>query len=127
MIGGCRASEAEPEEVMDLKGTMWITTLIEGDRVDEQVQSTIAFEDESRIVGKSGCNRYFGMAKIDGSAITFASLGMTRMACPEPVMDQEMRFLEALERSKRFEVQEGVLLMLGDGKEPLLRFSQIKK
>jgi heat shock protein HslJ len=49
--------------------------------------------------------------------------------CPDTLMDQEQRFLQALSISKRFELtHEGqILLIYADASEPVLRFSKIIK
>jgi heat shock protein HslJ len=58
---------------------------------------------EGRFTGHSGCNRYFASVKEEHGAgqITVGPVGGTRMACPEPVMAVETRFLEQLGRVKR--------------------------
>jgi len=87
----------------DLDGTMWRAVEIGGRPVLEGVEATAAFSD-GEVVGSSSCNSYTGEydaepAFPDGSQdpeISITNVGGTEMACEEPVMDQEARFVEAL-------------------------------
>lgn len=68
---------------------------------------------EGRFTGHSGCNRYFAAVKEGPEAgqITVGPVGGTRMACPEPEVAVETRFLAQLGRVKRFGFS-GVRLLL---------------
>ena len=69
----------------------------------EEPEVTLMFKD-GRFVGNGGCNRYFAAAKegdMPGEVIV-GPAGATRMACPEPAMAVEARFLEQLGRVKKF-------------------------
>jgi heat shock protein HslJ len=72
-------------------------------RDNDNVQATLAFPEASKVSGKGSCNRFFGPAKIDGNAIQLGPLGSTRMACSEAVMNQETKYLNALQTAERFE------------------------
>ena len=109
---------------MNLVGTSWLAEDIDGRGVVDNLQSTLRFDTDGRVSGMAGCNRYFGVATVDGGSISFGALGATRMACPPAIMDQEDRFLMALEKAKRFETRNGLLYVYGDGQAPLLRFSR---
>ena len=77
------------------------------------------------VSGFGGCNRYFGDAEIDGDKIRFGALGATRMACPAAVMDQESRFLAALELVRRWRVEPtGLLHLLDEDGVTVVRFSR---
>ena len=69
-----------------------------------------------RMVGYSGCNRFFGdyTAGDDGSLSLSEPLGMTEMACPEPVMDLETTLMEALANASGYSL---------DGAELTIRFA----
>lgn len=87
----------------DLDGTMWRAVQIGGRPVLESVEATAAFSD-GEVSGSSSCNSYTGEYDAeppfpDGSGnpgISITNVGGTEMACEEPVMDQEARFVEAL-------------------------------
>jgi heat shock protein HslJ len=56
-----------------------------------------------RITGSGGCNQFMGSYKTTGDSLTIGALGATRKACPEPIMDQEMLFMNALQGAQRYE------------------------
>ena len=113
----------------DLLGTTWLAEDIDGRGVVDRARSTMDFTKAGQVSGLAACNRYLGPVSLSGDAITFGNLAATRMMCPDTLMDQEQRFLQALSMSKRFELtNEGrILLIYADGSEPGLRFSKIIK
>lgn len=66
------------------------------------------FTAEGRVSGTSGCNSYSGGYKLEGTSIVFSSMAGTRKMCAEPegVMEQEMKFLQALEKSAVYSIHE---------------------
>ncbi len=72
----------------------------------------IQFGSDGRVSGNSGCNRFTGgyEAAEDGS-IKIGPLAATRMACPEPEMAAEAKFLAMLDAVRRFE-RDGIRLSL---------------
>jgi heat shock protein HslJ len=76
--------------------------------------------------GERVCNRFFGPAEITGSTIELGPLGSTRMACPEAVMNQETKYLDALQAAERFEWKDPYLLIYCNGFEKPLRFTRMK-
>ena len=61
---------------------------------------TVRFAD-GRASGFSGCNRFTGGFKREGDTLTVGPLGGTMMACPEPRMTVEKRFLDGLAGAHR--------------------------
>ncbi|NWG54429.1 MAG: META domain-containing protein [Hydrogenophilaceae bacterium] len=84
---------------------------------------TIAFEGD-RVAGFAGCNRYFAAIEQDPNvARYFTGIGATRMACPEPAMSLETRFLARLGETMSVRVVDGVLVFFGDEEVELMRFA----
>jgi heat shock protein HslJ len=81
----------------DLRGPVWTLVAIGPDgQVSDHPQIDIQFSDD-RVEGSGGCNEYFGT--VTGEApgkLSFSAMGTTMMACPEPVMDLERRYLHTL-------------------------------
>ena len=111
----------------DLLGSAWLADDIGGRGVIDRVQSTLEFAKPGQVGGVAGCNRYFGPVTLEGDAVAFGNLASTRMMCPDALMDQERRFLEALAEARRLALShEGqVLQMYADDGTPVLRFSRI--
>ena len=113
---GCQAvaPTAEPlAAAFALVGSAWIAEEIEGRRVLDHVQSTLTFESAERIVGSTGCNRYFAPLQVSGMALRIGMGGSTRRACPPEVVDQESRFLAALDAVRTYR-RDGSTLLLSD-------------
>jgi putative lipoprotein len=97
-----------------LEGTAWLAEEIDGGGVAERVQSTLIFDAGQKVAGRAACNRYFGTYQQSDDVVEIKPGGMTRMACPPAVMDQEDRFLAALAAVRKAR-REGDKLMLLDG------------
>lgn len=84
---------------------------------------TLSFtENESRISGFGGCNRYFGSCNKAGNRISFTGVGSTKMYCQE-TMSVEDNFFKLLNEVDAFDVQ-GEKLVLLKGTTPLLEFTR---
>ncbi|WP_416666533.1 META domain-containing protein [Egbenema bharatensis] len=59
-----------------------------------------------RITGSGGCNRFMGGFTTAGEQLNVGPLATTFMACEAAVMDQEMRYLAALQGAQRYEVDD---------------------
>ena len=115
-----------PAASFSLSNSEWLLKNLSGSDVLDNVQATLAFPEEGKIAGKGSCNQFFGTAEIKGDAIKLGPLGSTRMACPEPAMNQEAKYLEALQAAERFEWKDPYLLIYCKGFEKPLQFTRIK-
>ncbi|MDQ1254060.1 MAG: hypothetical protein QG646_3280 [Euryarchaeota archaeon] len=96
------------------------TSLIPGTKI------TIQFTEDNKIQGTSGCNMYFGTYKApEGDVLSTSNIGCTKMACwsPQGVMEQEMRYLEALGNVCSFEVDQNNLKLFYDAKQKVCNFT----
>jgi heat shock protein HslJ len=91
--------------------------------VPQDIEMTAEFEDD-RIFGSGGCNRFMGSFETDGEELSIGPLASTSMACEESVMNQEMRYLMALEGAQQYEVTEQGLSIFYETEEEsgVLRF-----
>ena len=113
-----------PKAAFSLSGSEWTLEDLEGHAADHG-QATLTFPEAGKIAGNGSCNRFFGSAEISGDSIKFSAMGSTRMACPEEVMNQESKYLEALQAADRFEWKDPYLLIYGKGIEKPLRFTRM--
>jgi heat shock protein HslJ len=110
----------------DLGGVEW--TLVEIGRdhaLPEDVEISLVFEND-RVSGSSGCNTYFAGVSAPGPGnLAFNGMGATRMACPEPVMDLERRYLQALAGASSYTFLAGRLAINceSDSRSTVLLFS----
>ena len=61
--------------------------------------------------GEAGCNSYTGTYGTNGSFLRVGPLATTRMACEQPIMDQETAFLAALQGVAKIEQRADTLLL----------------
>ena len=83
-----------------------------GEAAPEEPEVTLRYDD-GRLTGSSGCNNYFAAAtpgEMPGD-VSMGRIGATRMACPEPEMAVEARFLSQLEGVNRYGFMAGGLML----------------
>jgi heat shock protein HslJ/uncharacterized membrane protein len=110
LLAGCCRIPASP-----LEGTTWQLTSPCG----AGVPLTVRFAD-GRASGFSGCNRFVGGFKRDGDTLTVGPLGGTMMACPEPRMAIEKRFLDGLSGTHRVAISGDRLTLTPASGTPLV-------
>jgi heat shock protein HslJ len=120
--GTAQATPAKPVS-FSLSNSEWLLEDLGGSGVLDNIQATLAFQDAGKAVGNGSCNRFFGSAEINGDAIKLGPLASSRMACPEAVMNQETKYLKALQAADRFERKDPYLLIYCKGLEKPLRFT----
>lgn len=108
-----------------LSGSEWLLEDLGGNGVMDNVQATLTFPEAGNAVGNGSCNRFFGPAQVSGGAIKLGPLASTRKTCPEAVMNQETKYLNALQAAERFEWKDPYLLIHCKGFEKPLRFTRM--
>jgi heat shock protein HslJ len=121
---GAQPAPAPPVS-FSLSNSEWLLEDLSGSGVLDNVQATLTFPEAGKVAGSGSCNRFSGAAEIDRNALKFGPLASTRMACPEPVMNQETKYLEALQAAERFEWKDPYLLVYCKGLEKPLRFTRM--
>jgi heat shock protein HslJ len=126
LLTGCasHAPSPSPQVSSSLRGTTWRLVDLAGAAPLTDVAATLSFPEEGRIAGGGSCNRFFGSAKVTGEALEIAGVGSTKMACPEPIMGQEQRYLEALQGATRYAIEGNTLSIWVKGSERPLRFAR---
>ncbi|UCD36298.1 MAG: META domain-containing protein [Nitrospiraceae bacterium] len=89
-------------------------------------QPSMTFDaGKKQATGFAGCNTFFGSYELDGSSLTFGPVGATRMFCEGAAGEVEMKFMQALEQTRTWEVRDCSLLLLKNG-EVLARFTMVR-
>jgi heat shock protein HslJ len=109
-ISGCASSMSTPVE-SDLAGA-WTVEYIGERPVIDNSPATIEFAGDGRVGGNACCNRFSGAYWLSGSSLTFSKLVSTKKMCFPALMEQETRFLAALERVAKVQIQNGLLVLL---------------
>ena len=110
------ASSSTPPTPPSLHGSTWQAVDITG--------ATLSFPEEGRIAGSGSCNRFFGSVKVTGDQLEISGVGSTKMACPEPIMGQEQKYLQALGGATRYAIEGSTLTIWVKGTDVPLRFTR---
>ena len=121
-LTACAVPPAPAASAPPLWSTTWQLEDLGGRGVLDRAQATLAFPEAGRVAGQGSCNRFFGSVTVDGSRIGFGQIASTRMACVAAVNEQESRYLAALQKAERYEVQGSTLLVHVQGLDKPLRF-----
>ncbi len=117
-----REAEGSGSGTGDLRRSAWRLEDLGGVGVLDSVEATLEFTEEGKIAGSGSCNRFVGGVEISGQSIKLGPLGATRMSCEEGVMNQEAKYLRALQDAERFTLEGPMLLIYSRGTEKPLRF-----
>jgi heat shock protein HslJ len=115
-------------DAVGIEGTDW--HLVEGGGIPISLLSGeqrpfVKFDAvKKEATGFAGCNNYFGNYELDGSLLKFGPIGATRMFCEGELGEVELRFMQALEQTRTWELRDGMLLLL-DGSKVLARFTTV--
>jgi heat shock protein HslJ len=128
LAAGCASQPAPPEAravqspAVDLGGTSWQLEDLGGVPALEGVEATLEFPETGKASGRASCNRFFGTVEISGQSIKFGPLAATKMFCSGATDAQERRYLDALQKAERFELDGPQLRIYSTGTERPLRF-----
>lgn len=98
----------------------WTLTEINGKKIEGN-KPTLQFDEKEKRFGIKICNGIGGNYRVNDSNIEFYDVISTMMACPEPIMGNEVKFNEAVEKVTRFE-QKGDSLVFFAKDKPVLKF-----
>ncbi|UIE37706.1 META domain-containing protein [Leptodesmis sichuanensis] len=92
--------------------------------VDPQATPITAEFSDGRLFGSGGCNRYTTSYQTTGQQLQVGTISSTRMACPEPIMELEFRYLTALQGAQSYTIdQQGLQITYKTTEETgVLRF-----
>ena len=113
-ITSCANSTEVNMTEFELTDTEWWAEDIDGKGVIDTSHPTLHFLEVGRVAGDTGCNRYNGSVEISGASISFGPMAGTRKACAPSLMDQEMKFYQAIAKVVSWEVADTGLLHLKD-------------
>jgi heat shock protein HslJ len=112
------AAPQEDAGTASLEGAEWRVTGLDGREPVAGSSVTLAFDGAGTVAGSTGCNRFRGSYEASEGSLSIGQAAATMMACSEPLMQQERRFLDLLAAIARYEIApDGTLLMTsGDGR-----------
>ena len=101
LLGGCATQSAQLET-----GKTYVVEWIGERPLIDRSHLTVTFDVDGRAYGHAGCNRWFASYEVQGKKISFGHAGSTRMMCAPALMEQETRFLHALDAVERWDIGE---------------------
>lgn len=106
--------------------SFWVLNKLNGEEPLPDTAITAQFDNDGRVAGSAGCNNYNTTYTVDGQKIQFGELAATTlMACPEPIMQQENAYLEALKKAVTFKIVDDELTLFdSNGNALIIFFSQ---
>ena len=112
LITACNGSKKVMDETgnVQLSGAYRISS-ISNNAVSENAPTLNFIELEKSVRGNTGCNDFFGNYTIDHSTLSFNDIGSTEMACEQPIMDIENAFLQALQKTGSYDIENSVLTL----------------
>lgn len=117
MIGaiGC-AGQPPAAAGPTLIGSDWVLVSLNGAEPLADSEITLSFGTDGRVTGSSGCNRYFGAYRLtEGGGLEIGPLAGTRMFCQGALGEQETRYLEALEATTAYTLDQRLRLFQANG------------
>jgi heat shock protein HslJ/uncharacterized lipoprotein YbaY len=106
-----RGCAGEPDTL--LMADEWMVEDIGGTLVDRS-RATLDFGVDGRLAGRASCNAFTSTYTLTGESLTVGTTATTMMSCAPAVMEQEKRFLDILQRVRRFDITDDGALVLED-------------
>lgn len=93
--------------------------------VMEETTLVISFDSDTEFGGSGGCNSFGGGYAVEEGIFTLGEFGTTFIACEDQaVMEQELRFYEALRDAGEFELSGDELIIWYDDGESAMHFTR---
>jgi heat shock protein HslJ len=92
--------------------TTWVAESVGAQKFAPVSRPTLRITRDGKVIGSAGCNRYAGStASLDGTALTFTPLAMTRMACFGAAGDNERLFAPAISSATQWRMDRRMLVI----------------
>jgi putative lipoprotein len=114
VLSACSQNESVPQD--DITDVTWTLIEVNGAPVDAAAMNrpaTLLLNAEGHASGYAGCNQFGGPYTIDGGAMRFGAIAMTRMACPDR-MDVETAYSAVFDATRSWRVSDGMLELIAD-------------
>ncbi len=122
LLASCSTSASS----QDLTGNLWLLRELNGQAPITGTTITAELNEDGRVGGSSGCNNYSTSYSVDGNQLTFSEpMASTLMACPEPIIEQERDYTQALADTAEFEIIKDELFLKESNGNELARFDAV--
>lgn len=83
----------------------------------------IKFQEDGKVFGNLGCNRFFGSFTKENNSINFQGVASTKMMCPN--IKTEDAFSKVLQNTKTYEIKEENMIFFDENKKEIAKFKAI--
>ena len=120
-FSGCAAPEKRPAaRDGELAGTYWKP-------IDSPRYTYIEFTGDGRMVGNTGCNRFFGpVVYAKRKRIRLGPLAATRSARPMPEQKYEERFFSQIEETRGYVLDGDALTFYNEARQPVMKLFRLR-
>lgn len=123
------AGEQPSEAAQELSGTAWnlesLGPVGSETEVMEETTLVLSFDSAQEMGGTGGCNSFGAGYTVEDGRLVLGELVTTLIACDDQaVMDQELRFYEALQAAGEYELSEEELTIWYDNGESAMHFTR---
>jgi len=116
-------ASCESKEVKSIDGN-WEVKSIKGKASFNQNPNFVINTETLKIAGFSGCNRFFGSITLEEEKLSFHGMGGTRMACPDPTV--ENLFITTIPEVASFDFDKTLLQFKSESGEVVMTMKPLK-
>jgi len=118
LAAACTSTGRAPPstETISWVDSHWSALLIDDTATLMRGRPTVDFVDNLKVRGYASCNSFFGSVRVYGSSMRFLDIGTHLVGCEPKVLEQEKRFLAALDAVRSFRIESGRLMLLDETK-----------
>ena len=117
-------ASCESKEAKNIDGN-WEVKSIKGKASFNQNPNFVLNSETLKIAGFSGCNRFFGSIILDKEKLSFHGMGGTRMACPDPTV--ENLFITTIPEVASYDFDDNLLRFKSESGEVLMTMKPLKE
>jgi len=89
----------------------WLVESIQDKAVIKNSAARLRFHSDNKLSGSASCNNISSSYNSQNSALTINPIATTRKMCLPSLMEQETQLLRAINKVKRFQLNNGLLSM----------------
>jgi len=123
LIAGCQNHTEDSQSII---GTWQVEYIKESPVMDRSPAQLVFLEENNRLAGNASCNNIMGAYTLEGNQLSFGQTATTRKLCPPALMDQEQRFLQALDEVSQVNFENGLLILEDNNKQLIFKASRVE-
>lgn len=128
ILGFLTLAACSPSSSQELTANLWMLTELQGQAPLPDTAITAEFSDDGKVGGSSSCNNYSTTYTLKGNQINFGEqTAATLMACDEPIMKQEEKYLNTLSEARTYEISDDVLTLFDTNGNSLAKFKALSQ